>query len=289
MNLTLIDDEQVVGKNKLDIFKKYGSGSMISDFAICLGGIVENDCHIKDENNIKNYVGQYFSKTPCNTSIYVIYPYDLVMKQLPYVRNYGGRPVSSISYILPFIDKIKSYRTYDDILQIEFGYYPQSAVSLSLQNELESNLKNGNLIKTGNTYSTDSNDATDYENDFEEKKNIEYEYKGNRYVRVETNLYYKNKSFVLSNGETYKNRDAVWIKVEPIKWLIDEKTGIMVTEKILFSGVHICSNPFYVQQFEKTDMYKFLNTYFIKDIVQNMNYDLNNENGLESKILKKKI
>ena len=88
-------------------------------------------------------------------------------------------------------------------------------------------------------------------------KNIdEYEYKGKRYVKM---FSYKIKMYnvrKLSNKKIYKPTDIVWIEVEPVKWLVDEKNGIMLSEKLLFSGVRFF------------DIKMYMDKYFSKDLCQ---------------------
>ena len=31
--------------------------------------------------------------------------------------------------------------------------------------------------------------------------------------------------------------DDVWVEVLPVKWLVDEKSRMMITEKLIFAGV----------------------------------------------------
>ena len=88
------------------------------------------------------------------------------------------------------------------------------------------------------------------------------EYQGKKYVRVIANTSYDGKAINLSNGQSYRDKDPVWIEVSPVKWLVDEEHDIAITENIIFSGV----------QFDKeTEMYRYLNTYFINDLMPSFN------------------
>ena len=42
---------------------------------------------------------------------------------------------------------------------------------------------------------------------------------------------------MLSNGVKYRDGDYVWVEVSPVKWLIDNKTGILISKKGLVSGI----------------------------------------------------
>ena len=76
-----------------------------------------------------------------------------------------------------------------------------------------------------------------YDEKFLAKQHEEYEYNGKRYVRVEANSDCGGNDFTLSNGEDYKDGDNVWIEVQPVKWIVDEKSRMMITEKLIFAGV----------------------------------------------------
>ncbi len=96
---------------------------------------------------------------------------------------------------------------------IEFGEYPSHRAKNS--DELENLHKNwvGRLKKTGKIYSGY------LEDDDKPAKHEEYEYKGERYVRVKINRYedgnfYEDGTMVPESG-TYE-----WFKVEPIVWEI---------------------------------------------------------------------
>lgn len=142
-----------------------------------------------------------------------------------------------------------SGRAIDGILEVEYGYYPQNAVSKSMQRSLETAFQAGFLNKTGNTYTTDSRQYDEYDSAFLAQIHTEYEYNGKRYVRVKANSYYDGDKFKLSNGQEYCDGDFVWVEIQPVKWLVDEKEKLMITEKLIFAGV----------QFNKTRDYKTKN------------------------------
>lgn len=186
-------------------------------------------------------------------------------------RREGARPVllfSSIDSITANGEKGKRAR--DGILEVEYGYYPQKAVSKDMQEILEGEYKGGRLSKTKNSYTTDSRNVK--VNDFSEKfllakKHEEYEYNGKRYVRVEANSSYDE--FTLSNGERYKNGDKVWVEVQPVKWIVDEKSLMMVAEKVIFAGVRFNDILGYLHVgFDNSTIKKFMNTYLSRDLEQ---------------------
>ena len=80
-----------------------------------------------------------------------------------------------------------------------------------------------------------------------------------------------NEKFYLSNNQQYIDSDIVWVEVQPVKWLVDEKSHIMITEKIIFAGVQFEKNKSYdLKNFDKTNIKQFMDKNFSKDLVQSI-------------------
>ena len=267
MELDLLEENQIFGANKLSIFDKYGTQAAITDFSILLGNYVSLDYHISEENNLKNRTGWWWTKTDknVNTKYFVTTNGDREWDYI-YTRNNGVRPV------LPYysIDKIilNKERGSDGILEVKYGEYPQDIVDENYSRKLERAYYNENLKVTGKNYTTDSVNASDRSRKFSEKKHIEYEYNGKKYIRFvsDDNFYGK----VLSDGSKIKKGYIYWIKVEPITWLVDEDKDIAITKKIIVAGIQFNNKINYTGDFENTDMYKFMNTYLVKDMFDNV-------------------
>lgn len=185
-------------------------------------------------------------------------------------RSCGARPAlpfSSISSITT--NGVSGRRSEDGILEVEYGYYPQKAVSKDMQERLERAFKSRSLSRTGNSYTTDSRKYDEYDEEFLPRQHQEYEYNGKRYVRVEANSDYGKNEFELSNGEKYQDGDYVWIEVSPVKWLVDEKSKMMITDKLIFAGVQFKhTRDYHTRDFDKTDIKIFMDTYLAKDLEQ---------------------
>lgn len=130
-----------------------------------------------------------------------------------------------------------------DSHRITYGEYPQSMVDLETRKNL-SNAKEGkDLFLTGKKYTyLDKND--------EPVKVPEYRYNGNKYVCV-TNQ---------------RNSDKQWFNVEPIVWLVDKETNLMVSKKVLVAGVRY--NDILVFPYKLTNIKKYLDDYFAKEICE---------------------
>ena len=150
-----------------------------------------------------------------------------------------------------------------------------------MQEMLEKEYKNGTILETKNNYTTDSASVVyGEEMPFQPQIHQEYEYNGKNYVRVKANsdfadefeLFGEDDKFQLSNGESYKDGDIVWVEVQPVKWLVDEEAHIMITEKIIFAGVQFNKeNNYYTEDFDKTNIKTFMDRYFAKDLEQYKN------------------
>jgi len=271
--LTFLTKEQCLGNEyqQLDVVKKRGMKAAITDFSILLGGTVDDFRHIATDSSLKGRTGDYWTKSKGYIAdVFAIDSSELKINKACNERCVGAR------IVLPFLlidqipmNRISRNKAEDGILEVEYGYYPQTAVSSDMQTQLEEAYSSGMVRKTGRGYTTDSRAYNAFEDTFLDKCHEEYEYNGKEYVRVEANSCYDKEAFTLSNGKYYWNGDFVWVEVEPVKWLIDERAKIMITEKIIFAGVQFNKNRNYdVIDFYKTNIKNFIDMYFSKDLVQ---------------------
>ena len=138
-----------------------------------------------------------------------------------------------------------------------------------MQQELERQFNNRRLNKTGNGYTTDSRAYDEYDEKFKAQRHEEYEYRGKRYIRVKANSYFDGNEFTLSNGEEYRDGDNVWVEVQPIKWLVSERDKLILSEKLVFAGVQFKhERDYHTEDFGKTDIKKFIDDCWAKDIEQ---------------------
>ena len=274
MNKIVVDiltKDQIFGDypNRLEVFEQRESKARITGFAILLGGFASEIDHVNDSNTLKDRTGLYWTKTTDGHDYALAVTSSGISEEFTInIREIGCRPTlpySSISSICS-----NKVRELDNILEVEYGEYPQTVVDKNMQRVLERAFCKGILKMTGKTYITDSRKK--YEGDFKPQSHIEYEYQGKKYVKVKSSFsaVYNPVTPKLSNGEEYQNGDYVWIEVEPIKWLVDIQKDIAIAENILFANVAFNQEINYKGDFTQTNLYWFLNTHFIKDI-QNEN------------------
>lgn len=269
-NFTFLTQEQFFESDKLDIFKKRGTKAAITDFSILLGAYV-SDYHVDNDSSLEGRTGCYWTKSDDGANdVRVVNLIGSRYYNYVNLRNGGARPAlpfSSISNIPTNGESGKRAR--DGILEVEYGYYPQRAVSRDMQEMLERAYRRGNISKTRNTYTTDSEKCDAYSRPFKAKAHEEYEYNGKRYVRVEANSDFAGNQFTLSNGEKYCDGDNVWVEVEPVKWLVDERARMMITENLIFAGVQFNKERNYkTRNFDRTDIKTFMDRYLSRDLVQ---------------------
>ena len=277
-NFTFLTKEQLEGCHVMpEGIIMRGEKAAITDFSILLGGWFDSSSHINSDVSLTGRIGCYWTKTKSYSPLKTenVYISNGMKTDSANVnrRLIGARPALKFSSI----DKIPTNgtpykRAKDGVLEVEYGFYPQSVVSVEMEEELNIQFNNGRLEKTCNAYTTDSRKVDDKDKKFEAQRHEEYKYKGKKYIRVKANTDFYGSAIQLSNGEMYKDGDYVWIEVEPIKWWVSEKYQLMFTEKIVFAGVqfkHIEPNDISEHKgFEDTDIKKFMDEYWSKDIEQ---------------------
>ena len=269
-DFTFLTEEQYFGDDKLDILEKRGTKAAITDFSILLGAYV-SDYHIDNDSSLEGRTGYYWTKSDDgDNDARVVNDDGHGIFNSVNNRNGGARPAlpfSSISSIPTNGESGKRAR--DGVLEVEYGYYPQKAVSRDMQDRLERAYKSGTISKTRNSYTTDSRKYNAYYEKFLAKQHEEYEYNGKRYVRVEANSDFEWGEIQLSNGESYRDGDNVWVEVQPVKWLVDERAKVMITDKLIFSGVQFnYTRNYHTRDFDKTDIKTFMDRYLSRDLEQ---------------------
>ena len=248
---------------QLDVLKKCGLSAEITDFSILLGGYVPK----RNENNTN--IGVWITKG-------VLYGLDYeakVMEECSFAdfldRTFSARPAIAYSKI---VNKISNIKVSDGIIEVEYGWYPQTVLNFEDSLLLEEELKLGNLKTTGKTYTTDSTFYFNRWSGFTSAEYIEYAYEGNKYVRFIANE--NSEGGALSDGRKIKKGEAYWVKVEPIVWLVDKDADIALSKKLLFSGIQYSNNQHFNDTFENSDIKKYLDTYFSQDIIPSkVNYE----------------
>ena len=282
MELDLLEENQIFGDKRLSIFDKYETRATITDFSVLLGVFVSSTFYTSEGNRTcwwwtKTDDGDDDVRIVCNNGNR---DYSIVNRR--YIGVRPALPYSSISNI--FSNKEKSA---NGILEVLYGEYPQDIVDENYSRKLESAYNNGSLRTTGKSYTTDSVRYQDTDTSFSARTHAEYEYNGQKFIRFVGGS--NGTSEVLSDGREIKKGEIYWVKVEPIIWLVDEEKDIAITKKIIVSGVQFNKERKYKGDFKNTDLYKFMNTYLIKDMFDNVSINKKEDNNKEFVSINNKI
>ena len=282
LDFTFLTKEQLFDDDKLEIIKKIGVKAAITDFAILLGGTVDDMYDYIDSDPLEDKRGCYWTRSSNgNNEVYIV-GYRGCCDRDPVGVFNGVRPALPYSSIQSI--SLNGVRGRDGIIEVEYGEYPQKAASKGLQDELERSYEQSSIKKTGKTYTTYPRKYDEYNKEFRAQIIEEYSFDDEKkYVRVKANSYFDDdSSFELSNGERYRSGDYVWVEVKPIKWLIDEKNDIALSKRILFAGVPFQHAGNYTGDFRTATIKRFMDNKLSKEIL------VEQHQNLEEKELKRK-
>ena len=276
--LTLLSEGQIWGNNcepQLEVISKYGTKSAITDLCILTGScLYENTKYTIDEDrSLTGRTSWFWTKSDDhNNDVRAVNKCGNGGNLLRYVRNSAVRPALQSSVIFSQISPSR-VRGYNGTEEVEFGEYPQYAVNSRMQSILESEYNRG-MNKTGRSYTFDSVKSDDYDTGFTPVTYEEYEYQGNKYICIKANFYFDSNKCMLSNGVEYKDGDYVWVEVAPVKWLIDDKAGILISKKGLVSGIRFLDKKTdYKGDFDRTEMKEYLDKYMLRDLFQSVDFE----------------
>ncbi len=126
-------------------------------------------------------------------------------------QDTGFRFVANYRNIPLYIPNQKLTKIDDRFIEVEYCEYPQEPVESEKQSKLDSEMFQGKLYETGKTYQ--SNDIVYHK----------------PYCLVEV---------VDENREKYVLKNQVWYKVQPVKWIVDLKTGMAMSKYIMNGNIY---------------------------------------------------
>ena len=272
-DLTLLSEGQIWGNDKesqLEVIRKYGTKAAITDLCVLTGSyLCENtDYNIDEDSSLKGRTSWFWTRSDDNANdVRAVAEDGNMYDRYSHIRHGVVRPVLKSSVIFSQISPNR-VRGYNGTEEVEYGEYPQYAADLMMQSILELEYNRG-IKKTGRSYTFDSVKYDDYCTGFKPVTYEEYEYQGKKYIRIRANSDFGENKFKLSNGAFYRDDDYVWVEVSPVKWLIDDRTGILVSKIGLVSGIRFLGrNHNYKGDFSRTEMKEYLDRYMIHDLTQ---------------------
>ena len=283
--LILLSEGQIWGnssESQLEVIRKYGTRAAITDLCVLTGSYLfeDTDYNIDEDKSLTGRTSLFFTRSDDGDN-------DVCAVSKNGSRSYicrdlrAGvvRPALQSSVIFSQISPNR-VRGYNGTEEVEYGEYPQNAADSRMQNILKSIYKIG-MNKTGRNYTFNSTRADDYDT----KKTVtydEYEYQGKKYICIKATLSFS--SYMLSNGVEYRSGDYVWVEVSPVKWLIDDRTGILISKKGLVSGIRFLDKGTnYEGDFDRTEMKEYLDRYMLRDLTQSVTFTRLQDVTLEEK------
>ncbi len=273
-DLTLLSEGQIWGnsnESQLEVIRKYGTKAAITDLCVLTGSYLHKDT-IDEDGSLTGRTSWFWTRSNAGDN----YVHAVTMRGYSgfgrsYDRYGAVRPVLQSSVIFSQISQNR-VRGYNGTEEVEYGEYPQNAADSKMQNILESEYNRG-MNKTGRSYTFDSVKYNDYDTGFIPVTYEEYEYQGKGYIRIRANSDFCGNKFMLSNGVEYRDGDYVWVEVSPVKWLIDDRTGILISKKGLVSGIRFLDKSTnYKGDFDRTEMKEYLNRYMFRDLTQTVTF-----------------
>ena len=272
-NLTLLSEGQIWGnfrESQLEVIRKYGTKAAITDLCVLTGCYLSEDtCYIGEDKSLTGRTSCFWTKFDDGDSCVRMGDRNGFKSfKSGYRRNCAVRPTLQSSVIFSQISSNR-VRGYNGTEEVEYGEYPQNVADLRMQNILESEYNRG-MNKTGRSYTFDSVKYDDFDTGFKPVTYEEYEYQGKGYIRIKANVDFSEyNKFKLSNGVEYRDGDYVWVEVSPVKWLIDDRTGILISKKGLVSGIRFLDKgTYYKGDFDRTEMKEYLDRYMFRDLTQ---------------------
>jgi hypothetical protein len=303
--VTLLTEEQIFGDNQgngqLQVMKSYGRRTGLSDLTIVLGCFSGGNSKTSDNQRAGHYLS---ASSDDYGNVRAVEDYGTRDSSHPYRRFYAARPVlpSSVTSKIPQSEARLKWALTDDfgnsITVVEYGEYPQTLADAETTKTLnaltEDQLKEK---ETGKSYTFDAEQYDAYDKPFRPNPHPEYALQGkdgktHRYIRVDARPRYYNS--ILSNDRELEAGETCWIEVQPIEWLVEpdeiiEKkggrpvpnpnAGTWIARQALFAGVQFDRKKHYDGDFEKTDMYSYLQNYFAKEMMPQRQQELVQENA----------
>ena len=269
-DLTLLSEGQIWGnssESQLEVIRKYGTKAIITDLCILTGSYIWKETIVEDLSSTVRTSWFWTRSDDGSRDVVVVFRRGYRSFCSRYARYGAVRPAlqSSVIFSQIFLNRVRGYNGTEEV---EYGEYPQNAADSRMQNILESEYNRG-MNKTGRSYTFDSVRYDDYDTGFIPVTYEEYEYQGKKYIRIKANSDFDGTKFKLSNGVKYRDGDYVWVEVSPVKWLIDDKTGILISKKGLVSGIRFHDKSTnYKGDFSKTEMKEYLDRYMSKELFQ---------------------
>lgn len=225
---TLLSYKQCLGDEKLDVLSLFGKGCYVTEFARLLGSRM------------------YSSKSD---DVRPVIPAKVASKLIP------NR-----------VSQCNTAQIGQTYLTANYGVYPQNIVHHSTEKKLNKALHEKKIRQTGNTYTVNFIEKHETQLIYTTETLPEYEFEQNRYVRVTAKVKNVHWTDCTDEIKPIKNGKSYWVQVRPITWLIDEKTGLWISQCALLSGLSEDVPNNWSKDFKESFLNRYLNDVFVRDI-----------------------
>lgn len=255
--ITFLTQNQVYGKNRLEGFKEIGSKAAITDFAIVTGGYVSSTYLASSDcgsvyKDLEERTGHYWTRTIQDNQVCIVNEAG--------ESDRAGFDFSSCGCRLA----IQFGEEWDDFLKSKFldkgdqkycclGYYPNQAEVD--QDFFEEKYQEGEVLRSESNYTFAGETYPVYQDGIFS------------YIHVKVRLFPGCSEVVLSDGETYRNGDFVWIRVQSVQWWILRKEKMLLSKNIVCAGLNFSNRP-HCCNFKSSSIKKFLDSSFLSEFSQ---------------------
>lgn len=243
----ILSINQIIGSKRLEIFNKIGTQCANTYFAQVLGVSSSNTLITKSlYSEDRNYlVKATINDKECYSDIFSTDTMIRPITKYSNIRNHAKNK------------KVNEQK----ILEVEYGEFPMENVSKGMNDILETQYKKNLLYKTNQTITT-FEVRNRYDFKVEQTSNDVYVYNCEKYIRFVGRFNSYNSNY---------SNTILWIKLSPIKWLIDEENDIAITKDSIYSGIPFNDIRKYNDNFNETLLYRYLNEIFCMEIVPSLN------------------
>jgi len=275
-NLTILTEEQMWGdypQKQLEVIKKYGTKTALTDLAIMTGGYVEDHIFLSKTQNLNERTGFMWTK-----SILKNKNFGMIRVANCHGNKDDCPPKANYIAIRPILEQPSNFDEIcknkkligNGLYEVEYGEYPQYVVDSIGQIALKGLFFDNQLKKTGRSFTFNKDSQMQINLPFIPMTYDEYEYDGRKYIRAAADIY-DNIASMLSNCESCHYGEYFWIEVSPVKWLVDTNTKTLVSKYGLVSGIKFFdnlksnSNTFYTSEINE-----YLDKYMSRDLFQSV-------------------
>jgi len=242
--ITLLDNVNQAGIfNKLEIFQKLGEEAEPTDLAIITGAY-------------RDGLGftPYWTKTSGLNYIAVIASLEYSVDKHYEAGRYATTPAFRPAFTKSSITNPKNLvQNPNNPLEFTYGEYPRT-----VETDEDKIIELERLERLNKTYF-----VTNKKYSFDGKKfSKEYVLNGEKYVKV---VAHNDEEVTLSNGKLVEDGKVYWVKVEPITWIYDKATDLLISKYALLSGI-----PYWTiddeADYSKSNAYLYLKEHMAQDL-----------------------